>query len=261
MHQNDSTEEEISPDKPRQVQDSTDPESRYVKLYTALVKDPAIGLAGAVVYAVLRDIGRSSGRVWASNQYIADRSGMSERSVKRALASLRQREIIKDEYAGNGDKTTRVISFPFLSYLYPSGQNGLSLGPNRGDPRAKLAHQEEEPNVDKEKTDISPESHSLGERKERHHEYWNEDATKLFDMAWALYPKKVDKADAKLAWKNVLGKKILNDPDFRTSFANGLAAWVKYWKEQETELQYVPSFARWIKREKWTETPPKGFVK
>jgi hypothetical protein len=261
MQHNDSTEEDF----PQEELQSTHIQNRmqrrgYIRAYRAIIED--CGIDAAVLYGVLEDYSRLSFRTGRDCvpllADLAKKTTIPERSLKRALAKLKESgwiEVRKGVGARN-----------FYTLKVEGANMASSKGPEVQLDRANMApsyiSKKEEANplppTGESPVSISP---NLGEKTKRDHEYWNENMTALFDAAWSFYPKKIDKADAMSAWKNELGKKPLADLDFRTAFANGLAAWVKYWKEQETELQFVPSFGKWIRRERWTEAPPKGFVK
>lgn len=62
-----------------------------------------------------------------------------------------------------------------------------------------------------------------------------------FDEFWKACPKKVDKQDAKTAWKNLSNKKRqIALVDIKTRYAG-------------TEKQFIPSPAKYLRKEKWTD--------
>jgi len=101
---------------------------------------------------------------------------------------------------------------------------------------------------------------SSGTDPERHPEYWTPERLAGFEVFWDAYPKKIEKQDALVAWRTTLGKRPGTDEEFGNALVNGYRRWIKYWREEETELRYIRTFARWIRGEQWT-LDPRGVAK
>lgn len=109
------------------LEESTDPEAKYDKLYTCIVKDARLGPAEAMLYGIMRGISRKSGQVNASNTYLAEATGMSKATVSRALKKLIEAGLTKCRYRRHDNGTDRRCSFPPLSNVYvPTNQNDES---------------------------------------------------------------------------------------------------------------------------------------
>lgn len=72
-----------------------------------------------------------------------------------------------------------------------------------------------------------------------------------FDAWWKLYPRKVSKPEALKAW----AKHHLDDPDNFDLCMEVTAAWVRYWKAEDTAPKFIPYPATYLNRPDWTEAP------
>jgi hypothetical protein len=69
-----------------------------------------------------------------------------------------------------------------------------------------------------------------------------------FEDFWALYPRKMAKADARKAWAKL-------PPQLYAEVLTALAGWRRVWLERG-ELQFVPYPATWLNGERWTDELP-----
>lgn len=67
-----------------------------------------------------------------------------------------------------------------------------------------------------------------------------------FDAFWALYPRKVAKADARKAW-------VRKKPDQQAAAIGALPDHVRYWAATGTESQYIPHPATWLNGERYED--------
>lgn len=67
-----------------------------------------------------------------------------------------------------------------------------------------------------------------------------------FDAFWALYPRKVAKADARKAWAR-------RKPEEQERAMQALPEHVKYWSLTGTEMQYIPYPASWLNGERYED--------
>lgn len=69
-----------------------------------------------------------------------------------------------------------------------------------------------------------------------------------FDSFWLLYPRKVARKDAKVAWGRL-------GPEERVAAIVALVGWRRVWSLRG-ELDYVPHPASWLNGERWTDELP-----
>ena len=67
-----------------------------------------------------------------------------------------------------------------------------------------------------------------------------------FEDWWALYPRKVARAEAKKAWSR------MSDAD-RAAAMEALPAHVRYWEAAGTGREYIPHPATWLRGERWAD--------
>lgn len=65
-----------------------------------------------------------------------------------------------------------------------------------------------------------------------------------FDEFWALYPRKVNKKEARSRWKNMTKTN-------RANAVGALPAHVKDWKRKNTEMDLIPYPTTWLNRDSW----------
>ena len=70
----------------------------------------------------------------------------------------------------------------------------------------------------------------------------------LFDQFWAVYPRKVDKQDARKAWNKVKSSEF-------AEVMNGLRAWARYWNIRR-EDEFIPYPSTWLNKRRWESAPP-----
>jgi hypothetical protein len=68
----------------------------------------------------------------------------------------------------------------------------------------------------------------------------------MFDEFWILYPRKVAKADARKAWNK------LNEEQ-QLLAAKEIINHCNYWKIKETEIDFIPYPASWIRAERFED--------
>lgn len=77
-----------------------------------------------------------------------------------------------------------------------------------------------------------------------------EEVTDLtFDDFWALYPKRVAKKDARIAWAKI-------SPRNHQIILESLFEWSRIWSGRD--LEYVPHPATWLNGERWEDDFPPG---
>lgn len=74
-------------------------------------------------------------------------------------------------------------------------------------------------------------------------------AADRFDEFWAVYPRKKDKGHARQAWNSAMKR---TDPQTVIDSATSFAALIK---KAQTEPQFMPYPATWLRGERWVDEP------
>jgi len=72
-----------------------------------------------------------------------------------------------------------------------------------------------------------------------------------FEDLWRRFPRKVGKPAARRAFKAAAKNARLADID------DGLARWVRFWREDGTAERHIPHPSTWLNQERWNDHPPK----
>jgi hypothetical protein len=209
------------------------------------------------------------GCAYPSNERLSTMTRLSGRTIERSLARLVELGVIEiDRPATNRIPTVyRFISFHNArgDILSPHTTLGATSTTSRGDihDTKNDRHLLKEPSIDPSieiDTPKPPRMPGAEGEVSRHPEYWTEGMLKAFGIYWDAYPKKIEKQDAMLQWRITLGEKVKTDTALQRELGTGYAKWINFWREEEKELQYIPSFGRWIKRQHWT-VDPRGVAK
>ena len=68
----------------------------------------------------------------------------------------------------------------------------------------------------------------------------------MFEEFWSLYPRKVAKADARKAWLKLTEQQQLDA-------CKAISNHIEYWKVKQTDLEYIPYPASWVRAERWED--------
>lgn len=74
-----------------------------------------------------------------------------------------------------------------------------------------------------------------------------------FDAFWNEYPRQAQSGEARKAWRAARGRGVSE-----TDMLIGLRSWCSYWRAEGTEEQFIPYAAKFIRSEKYAETPPQA---
>ena len=69
----------------------------------------------------------------------------------------------------------------------------------------------------------------------------------MFDAFWSVYPRKISKGHARLAFRN---KASYSDP---ASIVNGAQAYARFVEEMQIPQQYIPHPTTWLNGERWED--------
>lgn len=149
-------------------------------------------VAAIAVYALLASYANPDGRAWPSTRTLADQLGIGRNTVKAALDAL--------EAAGFIEREERFVGATgeHASTMY------TLLGGSERDPRGS----EPDPPVGPSQTQGGSERDPEEEPDNKNQENENH-----FDLWWVAYPKKVDEADARAAWRELEAKDRLPEID------------------------------------------------
>jgi hypothetical protein len=70
--------------------------------------------------------------------------------------------------------------------------------------------------------------------------------TPEFSSFWDLYPRRVARKDAELAWSKLT-------PEQKFAATESLPLHVRYWQIAGTQKEYLPYPATWLRAERWTD--------
>ena len=73
---------------------------------------------------------------------------------------------------------------------------------------------------------------------------------RTFAQFWDVYPRKVDKKDARKAWDKTWAGKT-PDPDKLNAVMNGVHAARNYWEWDGVEKKFIPHASTWLSNERW----------
>jgi hypothetical protein len=75
---------------------------------------------------------------------------------------------------------------------------------------------------------------------------------KFLEALHGQWPKPTGIQDAKAAWVEMFGNAEMTR-ELQEKIWNGFNWWIRYWKSENTDQQYINSLAAWIKKEKWRD--------
>lgn len=182
------------------------------------------------------------GGAWPSRATLARYAECSDATVKRALRSLAAKGVIRVEQNAGGTATMRADRRPNLYHITLDGgssvNGGSSGAPTGGHPRPDGGSSVTERGV----IAVTPEP-SL----ELSTEPSTEPSTPHdFDEFWELYPRRVAKADALKAWRQM--------PQHERALAIvAIPHHIALWRAEGRGTRVVPYPATWLRRESWND--------
>lgn len=182
---------------------------------------------------------------------LAEMSSMSVRSVQRMLAKLEERGLIRREH-----RTSQMTGYRTSDSYVLALRDNLSGRPEPtrqiGQANTTTVSGIREPEVEPEDTPPTP-----------------SDEDRVFDSAWAHWPKKVGKAAARKAWakaakihmQSVQAGEIPDAPDWLAmappdnALANSVVRFGAAY-QRTTPPQFIPHLSTWLNQERWTDAMP-----
>jgi len=220
--------------------------------------------AEKMVLLVIADHANDNGtNAWPGIATIARKTSMSTRTVQRHIKTLEQSGLIDVVVQGGGNKDTRNDRRPNRYDIVLSALNGVTIGAcdidgvtnetSRGDNQDITGCQLEHNGV----TRVSPYP-SLEPSIEPSEKTKNSQPATLslaieqdvvddgFDAFWALYPRRVEKKDARKVWLR------LKDAD-KLCVMEALPLHVAFWEREKTAVKFIPHPATWLNGRRWED--------
>lgn len=177
-----------------------------------------------LLYGLISSLSTKEGFCWATNRFLADRFGVKQETISRAIKALADAEYIRLEYDGLGDENRRIYTID--NFVIP-------LGKNVNDP------------CEKSQATLDKIVKHIGTVNKRNINF------PMFDSFWSAYPRKVAKQAALKAFKKL-------NPD-EALLADMLAA--LDWQRTSDDWQrdggkFIPYPATWLNGHRWEDDPP-----
>lgn len=204
-----------------------------------------------VLIGIASHADRNGDNAWPSIATLAGYANVSERQAKRLVKTLAERGVISIDVQGGGNARTRDDRRPNLYRIETmngdmrlfDGVTPTTPRDERGDTQRADGVTSSAPRGD---TAMSPEP-SLNHPVEP-----SADTSPAFDAFWSEYPRKIDKAAARRAWKSATKQTTEGD------ILGGLVQWKLAWVAAETAPEYIPHPTTWLNRHRWESTPDIG---
>lgn len=198
------------------------------------------------------------GNAWPTQATLATYASATERTVIRLLAELEADGMLTiDRHGGGTLKRSAEGRRPNLYSITPAGMTGnvTQLEPELGDIPAELG------DISGELGDMTPlatcddatgRSFSESPSESPRRAASPAESDPGFDAFWSEYPRKIDKAAARRAWKSATKQTTEGD------ILGGLVRWKFAWVAAETAPEYIPHPTTWLNRHRWESTPDIG---
>lgn len=230
----------------------------------SLRNDRNVSDGAKVLYTFISSLCDKEGYCWASNNYLANIVGTSDREIRRRISELKNSNYINVE-AIKGEKGEAIQRKIFLS-LSTGGPNGhprtnTSYPPGRECPTPQDENVREKLSVNEDNKRknifpyISPQGESEGNESSptlSSNGNGNSGRAKkddLFEEFWKEYPscrRKVNKASCKVAYL-----KIPNLKEEHPKILEGLRLWKEDKEWTRNDGQYIPAPLVFIHQQRW----------
>lgn len=190
------------------------------------------------VYAVLNRYANQQGTCFPSRKTIAEKIGVSIRSVDKAIKELQELGAVhvKHRTVGEGEILQYQSNIYHLTTKPPSAENDTTLVQKTTPPWGKFDATPSAENDTLIKANIKQSQLTIEIQ-----------ATENFNTFWSIYPRKKGKAEAKLAFGKALKK---TDAETILSGAKKYAL-----ERQNKDMQYTAWASTWLNQERWEDEP------
>lgn len=204
------------------------------------------------------------GFCWANNTKLAEAVGITTVTIRAFIAHLLELGFIKISY----DDDCRMIT-PIERHIRqdeedeePKHKKKIPKAYRRNDfdddfdVKSYENEEYEEEKSDKDKSEVveaSEEEGTQNKKNEKQQTAAEIEFKNKFEEFWDKYPKKVQKLDARKAFKKVL-KTVTHD-----QIMYAISEYGKIWREQCTEMKFIPHPSTWLNRGGYTDDELNGF--
>ncbi len=173
----------------------------YAVIPISILENKDLTPNAKLLYAEVMALSKKSGRCFATNEYLANRLGISPRTVPALLSELNGCGIIHTDVKRNKQGTYRNITVSFFSDVGHRSLTRGGIAESRGQKRNRQI------DIEKEKLLVSNESTQAFSLKETL-EKWEKDGKRKFDiMAWYI-KKKGLKPENREQLQNIVSRNI-----------------------------------------------------
>jgi len=196
----------------------------------AWILDYPIRRNSMLLYGVLNSFNVNDKPIFASNEFLGETLHIASRSVGKLLNELEKHELIVCTYKDDSKKHRKSITV--INPIYEARQADANRYVKQRIQIRQTAY-----------LDTSNDVHT--NKHTNKHKY-----IRSFEEFWSVYPKKIAKKSAQAKYISTLkGEGEIAAAEIQS----GLERWLKKWKADKTELQYIPHATTWINQERWKD--------
>lgn len=157
------------------------------------------------------------------------RDGVEGRdAIRSMIQELESAGYLRRERERNGDGTLAGTDYEIVDPWAPTSENPTQAEPTQGDPPPKKTISQEDHSSDTPPTPSEAET--------------------TFETAWAAWPKKVDKKDARSVWGRLSAHQRMEILPLLLAHAQA--------HQRNTPPKYVRGLATWLRKESWNNPLP-----
>lgn len=194
-----------------------------------------------LLYGEITGLTRRSGYCNATDKYIADRIGLSRKSIQKLMQELAEKDLIRRDTRKTSKGTYRRIYLTWRKAPVPSERGAGTpaerhpIPPDSDTPSSDERHQV--PPVDGTKREID---------KDKSEKEMNTLAG--FEKFWQTYPKKIAKQAARAKWM-----KLAPAPDLAEKILKAVEAakQTRQWKKENGD--FIPHPTTYLNQERWND--------
>ncbi|MGE4538415.1 MAG: helix-turn-helix domain-containing protein [Desulfovibrio sp.] len=211
-----------------------------------------ISLGARCTYGVLAKLSWKSDRCWPSQKYLAERLGVSIRSIQKYLRELARLGFIAILSGHDGETNTyQLLPHPLVVAELEVRAARTSVTPEKssgghGEKISPVFKKEEKKN-----TPLTPQRGEEGNRPSQSTQAWKPEAIAAFDRIWAVWPVQEARTMALRWWLRLWRLRSLPSLDAILASVRSHIAQNPRWKRG-----FVPFLATWLKGRRWEDPMP-----
>lgn len=207
-------------------------QKNYYAIIPAFVRyDEDLTANAKLLYGEITALCNEKGYCWAKNEYFANLYNVSITSISKWINSLvKKGYIISELYKEKGEKIIekRVLVIPVCNLEEKLKQPSTKI---KGNLEEKLKDNNTNNNNKENKKEIATE----------------EDIKRWFENIWNIYPKRVDKIQARTTFEHKIRGLAKEEAHKKSIYIYKLLQkYIDLWESQKTELKYIKSFSSWL---------------